>query len=256
MSPGLLYGLIAAGVLVVALLVYLLTSQGSGDDATNATTPPATAPTATTTVAPPLGANAPATVAIESGTSQSPRVHPLTLAAGQTGTVVVRANEPFTPVIQLFSADDAAVPLSGTSLGRRGAAVAVSAPAAGEYSLVVSGFSDRQQGYTIEFHPDEAFLAPEQLGLGDCVNRLDGEDWRSVSGFFVTSCDQPHEGQVFEQAAGGLSGQAAQDRCGEARHQRILIPGFVSWFAYWGADLTCVARGANGAMLTQSIVST
>lgn len=258
MPTPVLIGLVAVAALVVGWLAYTLVSGGSDDETATDETPSTTVtiPTESTVVAPPLAAGAPATVPIEADTNDSPRVHPMTMTGGQTGTIVVTSDQRFTPQVALLTPEGTEVPMQGLALGRRGAAVAVSAPSAGEYSLLISGFSSVQTAYTVEFHADEAFLTPAQLAVGDCVNRLEGEDWRSVSGFFVIGCDQPHEGQVFEQVAGATeSGQAAQERCDVARNEHILLPGFVNWFAYWGGDLTCILTSGTGAPLTGSLVS-
>jgi len=257
LSNNALLGLIAVGVLVVSALGYLLLSGGSDDeDASTDEAPTETIETSSTVPAPALAAGAPATVTLEADSADDPRVHPLSMGAGQTGTVVVEGQGAFTPVVALLDPNGDEVAAQGVITGPRGAAVNVTAAEGGEYALLVSGFTEGLSGYTVTFRPDETFSTPSQLAVGDCVDRLEGEQWTGVSGFFLADCGQPHEGQVFEQAPGNTaSGQAAHEQCDVARGQRILLPGYVAWYAYWGEGLTCVVVNRTGGALTSSIVS-
>ncbi len=257
MSNGVILAIGLAAIAVAVAVAYLVTSGGSDEESADEDPTSETILFDTTVEEAPLTPGSPVQVSVDTDTRDEPRIHPLALSAGDTGTVVVSANQPFNAVVALVDPDGAEVATQGVALGRRGAAVAVNASTTGDHEIVVSGFPPSLTGYTVEYRPDETFVTPAQTAIGDCVNRLEGEEWRNANGFFVVSCDQPHEGQVFEQLPGVTdSGQAAHTRCDTARNNRVLVPGFVAWQAYWGAGLTCVLQGANGGLLTGSLVST
>ncbi len=256
-SNNVILALAAVVVALVVGLAYVWLSGGSDDNQAADEQPPTeTIETSSTVVAPALAGGVPATVPIEGDTGDDPRIHPLSLSSGQTGTVVIDADGAFTPVVALLDPDGNELPSQGVTTGPRGAAVGITASDGGEHSLLVSGFTGSMNRYTITFQPDQTFVIPSQLAVGDCVDRLEGERWNAVSGFFVADCAQPHEGQIFEQAPGNTaSGQPAQEQCHLARTQRVPIPGYVAWYAYWGDGLTCVVVNRTGGLLTDSVVT-
>jgi len=197
----------------------------------------------------------PVRVAIDDGTEELERVHPLELQRRSSGTIVVTSTDAFDPQIALVNADGDEVPLEGVAVGDHGGAVALRAPRAGSYELVVGGFSEGQAGYRVEYLPQADFVAFSDLTVGDCVNRLSGERWMDASGFFIVPCGQPHEGQVLERLPSArVEGQGAQERCDIARHRRIRLGGYVNWTAYWGDGVTCIIRNRTSALLTGPIV--
>lgn len=252
---GVLIGVGALAVLVIGILVYVAVNSGS-DGETADTVPPQTVPTSATVGAPALSSSAPVSVTLDPSTIDRPREHPLTLTANQAGTVVVTSDQAFEPTVALVGPNGSEVPTEGVALADGGAAVTIHARGAGEYALLVSGFSSGQAGYDVEFRPSDTFVTPSQLAVGDCVEPLAGEEMESVSGFFVVDCAGAHRGQVFERASGASdTGQAAQERCDTARNQRVPLGGRVNWFAYWGDGLTCVLISGSGDPLTGSLVT-
>lgn len=244
-----------AVVLLIGLVVFVVVRQGS-DGETADTVPPQTIPVSATVDAPALSGGRPVSVTLDPSTLDRPREHPLTLRANQTGTVVVTADAGFEPIVALVSPNESEVPTEGVALTGGGAAVTVQARGAGEYALLVSGFSSGQSGYDVEFRGGDPFVTPADVEVGDCVDALSGEQIESVSGFFVVDCAGPHRGQVFERIPGATeSGQAAQERCDTARNERIPLAGRVNWVAYWGDGLTCVVVAGSTEPLTGSLVA-
>lgn len=254
-TTGVLIGLgVFAVVLLIGLGVFVVVRQGS-DDETADTVPPQTIPVSATVDAPALSGGRAVTVTLDPSTIDRPREHPLTLRANQTGTVTV-TDGGFEPVVALVGPNGSEVPTEGVALTDGGAAVTVQSRGAGEYSLLVSGFSSGQSGYDVAFRGGDPFVTPADVEVGDCVDVLSGEQIESVSGFFVVDCAGPHRGQVFERIAGATeTGQAAQERCDAARNQRIPLGGRVNWVAYWGDGLTCVVVAGSTEPLTGSLVA-
>lgn len=254
-TTGVLIGLgVFAVVLLIGAVVFVAVNRGS-DDETADTVPPQTIPVSATVDAPALSGGRPVSVTLDPSTLDRPREHPLTLRANQTGTVTV-TDGGFEPVVALVGPNGSEVPTEGVALNDGGAAVTVQARGAGEYSLLVSGFSSGQSGYDVEFRGGDPFVTPADVEVGDCVDALSGEQIESVSGFFVVDCAGPHRGQVFERIPGATeSGQAAQERCDAARNERIPLAGRVNWVAYWGDGLTCVVVAGSTEPLTGSVVA-
>ncbi len=253
---GVLIGLGAFAVVLVIGLVVFLAVNGGSDENTSDTVPPQTVPTSATVEGPALAASTPVSVTLDPATLDQPREHPFTLRANQAGTVVVTSGQAFEPTVALVGPNGSEVPTEGVALADGGAAVRINARGAGEYTLLVSGFSSGQSGYDLEFHPRDPFFTPSEVEVGDCVEPLAGESMDSPSGFFVVDCAGAHRGQVFERIPGASdTDQAAQERCDAARNERIPLAGRVNWFAYWGDGLTCVVISGGGDPLTGSVVN-
>lgn len=252
--PGVLIGVgVVVVVLIIGIIVVMAVNGGSDD---NADTTSETVPTSATVDAPALTPSAPVSVTLDPSTLDEPRVHPLTLRANQAGTVVVTSGQTFEPTVALVAPNGSEVPTEGVALADGGAAVTVQARGAGDYELLVSGFSPGQTSYDVAFRRRDVFVTPSQVSVGDCVDPLDTEQMESVSGFFVVGCAGAHRGQVFLRDAGATdTGQAAQERCDAARNQRVPLAGRVNWFAYWGDGLTCVVVSGDDSPLTGSIVA-
>ena len=177
---------------------------------------------------------------------EATRVHPVSLSDGEITTVFVTGPAPFAPDLVVTGPDGSPLAANGVALGERGASISFQPSDPGAHSVRVSGFSAGQPEYDIELRDGTVFTVPEELAVGDCVDRFDDEPWAEVSGFLLVGCDQDHEGQVFEQVSGfDGSRQAADERCDEARSERIALPGPVTWWSYWGDDLTCIVVGGE-----------
>ena len=230
----------------------LLSRDSGGGGQVTATT---IDPTATTVPADELTDGRPLTVPL-AASPEAARVHPVRLSNDELATIFVTGPEPFAPDLVVTGPDGAPLSAGVVALGDRGASISFQASDPGSHSVRVSGFSAAQPDYSIELREDTVFTTPEDLAVGDCVDRWGNEAWAEVSGFVLVGCDQDHEGQVFEQVSGfGGSRRAADERCDEARGERIALPGTVTWWSYWGDDLTCILVGQRGAALDRSLVS-
>ena len=235
--------LIAGGVAVVLLLAAAATMFLGGDSGCG------------TTAAPALVSGDRIPVALD-GNRADPRVHKVRLERGDTVTVFVPADRRFEPVVEVASPNGDPVSSHSIALGNNGSATAITASDTGQHEVSISNFGDEQTSYEVE-QRNTTFTAPQQLAVGDCVSRFEGETWDRVSGFMIRPCDRAHDGQVFEQVPDfGDNESEAQAQCDVARNQRIRLPGYVQWRAYWGDDLTCIVVRGNGSQhLTRSIVT-
>lgn len=235
--------LIAGGAAVVLLLVLTAIVAFGGDSGGG------------TTAAPALVNGEPITVDLEGNTADA-RVHKVRLERGDTVTVFVTGDRRFEPVVEVASPNGDPVSSQSIAVGNNGSATAITASATGQHEVSISNFGDDQTSYEVE-ERNTTFTAPQNLAVGDCVTRFAGETWARVSGFMIRPCDRSHDGQVFEQVPDfGDNESEAQAQCDTARNQRIRLPGYVQWKAYWGDDLTCiVVRGDGSQQLTRSIVT-
>jgi uncharacterized OB-fold protein len=246
---------IALGVVVLVTVIGIVVLLVSRSDDGGTADPDTVAATGDTVPAPALTGGAPVTVTLTDDPGAT-RVHPVTLAAGEQATVFVTSGQPFAPNLAVNGPDGRPLAADAVALADRGGAVSIEATASGDHELLVSAFAEGQTDYTAQLEPDTQFLTPEDVPLRSCVDRWGDERWSDPSGFLVVNCDLPHEGQVFEQVSGfGGGRQAADERCDEARGERIALPGPVRWWSYWGDDLTCVVVGDEGTMLDRSVVS-
>lgn len=241
-APWVLAGLVlVAGAAVIVVL--LVRDTGGGDSTPEAVEAPA------------LIEGQPLPVTIDAD-PDAPRAHPVTLTGGDEATVFVTTGEPFTLTVGVRDPAGNPVLVEATALGNRGVAASFSTAASGEHTVEVDGFSATQPGYTAEVQVGARFTRPEDVPVSGCVDRWGEEPWSQLSGFLVVECDGPHEGQVFLQADDfGGQEQAAQRRCRAARRDRVRVPGYVSWVAYWGEDLTCVLVGRQDTTLDRSLVT-
>jgi hypothetical protein len=239
---GIAFGVVLLAAIAVAT-VLLVRDSGRGEDAGTETMTEAA-----------LSAEEPVVVTIDTE-PDALRLHPVAMTGGQEATVFVTADEPFAPGLAVLDPAGVPVPMETTALGERGASVSFAADESGEHTLYVDGFSAGPAGYTAEMRVGSSFTTPGDVPVGECVDRWDDQEWQSVDGFLVVPCDQPHEGQVFEQISDlDQALEAAQDQCRQARIDRIELPGYVNWITYSGDDLTCILVGQDGSLLDRSAV--
>lgn len=230
--PVIIAAAAGAVLLVLVLVVVLALTLGSGPDEQSVTGPA-------------LVAGEPVTVSLEGDTAAA-RVHQMRMSRGDTATVFVTSARRFAPTVAVAGPSGEPVATEVIALGSKGAAATFTATEDGPQSVAISNFSDAQRDYQVE-RRNVRFRTPEELAVGDCVSRYGDETWAHVSGFTVRSCDRAHEGQVFEQVPGfGDEESDAQTQCDIARNQRVHLPGYVEWRAYWGDDLTCIVVADNG----------
>lgn len=231
----------AAVVLFVVIVAVAVVSSGEGGGGT--------------TEGPDLASGRSVAVALDGNTDDA-RTHEARLNRGNSATVFVTGDANFEPVISVTTPEGDDVEVDLIRLANNGTAATFTATESGKYLVEVSGFLDDQESYDAELRKVR-FATPEQLAVGDCVTRIDDEEWAHVSGFMIRPCDRSHDGQVFEQVPDFTDNDSeAQTQCDVARNQRIRLPGYVHWRAYYGDDLTCIVVRGNGSQsLNRSLVT-
>ncbi|MCB1006835.1 MAG: zinc-ribbon domain-containing protein [Acidimicrobiales bacterium] len=229
----------AALILVLVVAAAVLSSEGGGS----------------TQEGPDLASGRSVAVSLDGDPSDT-MTHEVRLNRGSSATVFVTGDPSFEPTLSVVDPDGEAVDAQLIRLQNNGTAATFSPSKSGKYSVEVSNFLDDQEVYDVELRKSR-FATPEELAVGDCVSRVGNEEWARVSGFMIRPCDRAHDGQVFEQIPGFTDNDSeAQNQCDVARNQRIRLPGYVHWRAYYGEDLTCiVVRGNGSGTLERSIVT-
>lgn len=231
----------AAAVLLVIIVAVAVVSSGGGGGGT--------------TEGPDLANGRSVAVALDGNTDDA-RTHEARLTRGNSATVFVTGDPSFDPTVSVTSPEGDDVDIDLIRLANNGNAATFTATESGKYRVEVAGFLDDQESYDVEFRKAR-FVTPEQLAVGDCVTRIGDEEWARVSGFMIRPCDRAHDGQVFEQVPDFTDNDSeAQTQCDVARNQRIRLPGYVHWRAYYGDDLTCIVVRGNGSQsLNRSMVT-
>lgn len=236
--------LVGCGAAMLVLLIIVAAAVFSADGDGGATTEAAD-----------LASGRSVAVALDGETGDA-RAHQARLSRGSSATVFVTGDPNFDPDIRVESPEGDEVDVEVIRLRNNGNAATFTASETGKYTVEVSNFLDDQESYDAELRKVR-FATPEQLAVGDCVTRIENEEWARVSGFMIRPCDRAHDGQVFEQVPDFTdSDSEAQAQCDIARNQRIRLPGYVRWRAYYGDDLTCIVVRGNGSQtLNRSIVT-